>query len=74
MKRCRITYHRCVMNDNYNEANYGKTVGFATNKTGTVGQFTGYSKFSNAIITGTMTEEEKAMILDKLESGVIVNP
>ena len=74
MKRCRLTYHRCIMNSNYNEANYGKTVGFATNKTGTVGQFTGYSKFSNAIITGTMTEEEKAMILDKLESGVIVNP
>ena len=74
MKRCRLTYHRCIMNSNYNETNYGKTVGFATNKTGTVGQFTGYSKFSNAIIGGTMTEEEKAMILDKLESGVIVNP
>jgi len=72
MPQCRITYHRCIMNSTFNPTSYGYSVGWATNKSGTVGSFPGYAKFSNAIIVGNMTEEEKALILEKLQDGVII--
>lgn len=72
MPQCRITYHRCIMNSTFNPTSYGYSVGWATNKSGTVGSFPGYAKFSNAIIVGNITEEEKALILEKLQDGVIV--
>lgn len=53
--------------------NYGHLIGYACWKSGLVGGFAGFSKFSNVVLDITVaTEKEKKEILNQLASGVFV--
>lgn len=67
-----LAIHRPRLMD-YSPAVYGRTVGFACDKTGRVGSFSGYTEFANVILDEiTATDDMKALILQRLQSGVII--
>lgn len=67
-----IAYPRLA--DNFSPTTYGKTVGFACAKQGTIGSFSGFSVFSGADLDGiNASDTEKNIIFNKLLQGVIIN-
>lgn len=70
---CRIVRHYPRLIPGCDLEKYGKTVGYACNKSGTVGSFSGYTVFSNAVLDSIdCLDSEKQMILTALQSGVII--
>lgn len=58
----------------YNDNEYGNLVGYATQRTGRIGSFKGYTKFNNANLSSlSCTETEKGMILAQLQNGVYID-
>lgn len=58
----------------YNDSEYGNLVGYATQRTGRIGSFKGYTKFNNANLSSlSCTETEKGMILAQLQNGVYID-
>lgn len=69
----RLIIKRPKMLSTYNPFEYGHTVGFACLITTTLSNITGYTKISNIDMSGiAATSTEKQMILDLLQSGIIL--
>lgn len=68
---CRLIIKRPVMLDGYSQSDFGKCYGFATNRTGLVNEFSGYTQFAAVDLSGVeCSETEKAQIKSLLLSGV----
>ena len=68
---CRLIIKRPVMLDGYSQSDFGKCYGFATNRTGLVSEFSGYTQFAAVDLSGVeCSETEKAQIKSLLLSGV----
>lgn len=71
--RCRLVFHYCRLNYGANFATYGATQGYSCNQSGNVGDFTGYTVFSNVVLNGIdATDEEKKMIVQEMQNGIII--
>lgn len=71
-QECRLILKRPVMDANYNAEIYGSTVGFACCIQGKISRFSGYSQFCAVRLQTTATADEKNMIIEALEGGVIL--
>lgn len=72
-RELRLIIKRPHLLPGYNAATYGSSVGFACNKQGTVGSFSGLSIFSGADLEGVnATDAEKQMIYSRLQAGIII--
>ena len=70
-QRVRLIIKRPIMSANYNEAEYGHNVGFATYDTATLDSYTGFTVCAAADTSGiTATLRERALIKEMLLSGV----
>lgn len=70
-QRVRLIIKRPVMSSNYNEAEYGHNVGFATYDTATLDSYTGFTVCAAADTSGiTATLRERALIKEMLLSGI----
>ena len=68
---CRLIIKRPVMLDGYSQSDFGHCYGFATNKTGVVSDFSGYTQFASIDLSGVeCSETEKAQIKSIMLSGV----
>ena len=68
---CRLIIKRPIMLDGYSQSDFGRCYGFATNKTGTVSDFSGYTQFAAIDLSGVeCSETEKAQIKALMLSGV----
>lgn len=68
---CRLIIKRPVMLDGYSQSDFGRCYGFATNRTGLIGDFSGYTQFAAVDLSGVeCSETEKAQIKSILLSGV----
>lgn len=68
---CRLIIKRPVMLDGYSQSDFGHCYGFATNKTGVVSDFSGYTQFANVDLSGVnCSESMKAQIKSIMLSGV----
>ena len=71
--RCRLVFHYCRLDYGANLATYGATQGYSCNRSGNVGDFSGYTVFSNVILDGIeATDAEKQMLVQELQNGVII--
>ena len=70
-QRCRLIIKRPVMLDNYQPDIYAHDIGFACCITAPLSGFTGYTKISNADVSGIpCTSAERAAIISALQAGV----
>lgn len=68
---CRLIIKRPVMLDGYSQGDFGHCYGFATNKTGVVSDFSGYTQFASVDLSGVnCSESMKAQIKSIMLSGV----
>lgn len=68
---CRLIIKRPVMLDGYSQGDFGHCYGFATNKTGVVSDFSGYTQFASVDLSGVnCSESMKAQIKAIMLSGV----
>lgn len=68
---CRLIIKRPVMLDGYSQSDFGHCYGFATNKTGVVSDFSGYTQFAAVDLSGVeCSETEKAQIKSIMLAGV----
>ena len=68
---CRLIIKRPIMLDGYSQDDFGHCYGFATNKTGVVSDFSGYTKFASIDLSGvSCSESMKAQIKSIMLSGV----
>jgi len=68
-----IIFERPVIDPNYNEKDYGHSIGFACCETGNIGSYTGYIQATNVDLSGfNATLQEKQMIKELLLGGVYV--
>ena len=59
------------MLDGYSQSDFGHCYGFATNKTGVVSDFSGYTQFASVDLSGVnCSESMKAQIKSIMLSGV----
>lgn len=71
--RCRLIRKYNIMLTGTNEQAVGETVGYACNKTDVLSNFKGYSVFSNVKLDNIdLTDEEKKIIENRLQSGVYI--
>lgn len=69
---CRLTIHYPNMLQ-YNADQYGRTVGYACNKQGSVSDFTGYTVCSNINLESVpCSDAEATLIIQQMQSGVIL--
>lgn len=69
----RLTITRAKFIEGINVDMYGRTVGYACLKTGTVGSFSGFTQFADVkFINSTMLASERDMVRSLLSSGIIV--
>ena len=69
----KLTITRSMFIEGINVDMYGRTVGYACLKTGTVGSFSGYTQFADVKFIGsTMTDSERNIARSLLGSGIIV--
>lgn len=69
----KLTITRAMFIEGINVDMYGRTVGYACLKTGTVGSFRGFTQFADVKFIGsTMLESERDMVRSLLGSGIIV--
>lgn len=69
----RITYYVPVIDSTYDESAYRATVGAQTCDACVIGDYSGYAEIANVrLAASSATVTEKAMILQLLESGVIL--
>ena len=70
-QRCRLIIKRPIMLDNYQPDIYAHDTGFACCITAPLSGFTGYTKISNADVSGIpCTSAERAAIISALQAGV----
>ena len=68
---CRLIIKRPIMLDGYSQSDFGHCYGFATNKTGVVSDFSGYTQFASVDLSGVnCSESMKAQIKSIMLSGV----
>ena len=68
---CRLIIKRPVMLDGYSQSDFGHCYGFATNMTGVVSDFSGYTQFASVDLSGVnCSESMKAQIKAIMLSGV----
>lgn len=68
---CRLIIKRPIMLDGYSQSDFGHCYGFATNKTGVVSDFSGYTQFASVDLSGVnCSESMKAQIKAIMLSGV----
>ena len=68
---CRLIIKRPIMLDGYSQSDFGHCYGFATNRTGVVSDFSGYTQFAAIDLSGVeCSETEKAQIKALMLSGV----
>lgn len=68
---CRLIIKRPIMIDGYSQSEFGHCYGFATNRTGYVSDFSGYTQFAAIDLSGVeCSETEKAQIKSLMLSGV----
>ena len=68
---CRLIIKRPIMIDGYSQSDFGHCYGFATNRTGYVSDFSGYTQFAAIDLSGVeCSETEKAQIKSIMLSGV----
>lgn len=68
---CRLIIKRPIMLDGYSQGDFGHCYGFATNKTGVVSDFSGYTQFASVDLSGVnCSESMKAQIKSIMLSGV----
>ena len=68
---CRLIIKRPIMLDGYSQGDFGHCYGFATNKTGVVSDFSGYTQFASVDLSGVnCSESMKAQIKAIMLTGV----
>ena len=68
---CRLIIKRPIMLDGYSQSDFAHCYGFATNKTGVVSDFSGYTQFASVDLSGVnCSESMKAQIKAIMLSGV----
>lgn len=68
---CRLIIKRPIMLDGYSQGDFGHCYGFATNRTGVVSDFSGYTQFASVDLSGVnCSESMKAQIKSIMISGV----
>lgn len=71
--RCRITYHYPKTLVNSGNTEFANVAGYACNKTGRIGDFSGFTQFSSVDLSGiTCTSEMKSLIVSMLQSGIYI--
>lgn len=68
-QNCYFIITRPILNT---PSNYGHTVGYACEQSGTLGNFSGFTVVSNPDINFKCTDTEKSMLISALQNGVYV--
>lgn len=71
--RCRIVYHYPTILSNAGADSFAGVLGHACNSSGRIGEFSGFTKFGAADLSGIpCTADEQQIILDLLQNGIFL--